>query len=507
MRAVIAMMQHETNTFSPVPTPLERFAVGNDKPVPFEGEAAIAEFRDTGTALGAFIDLADKEGAELVCPIAASAWPSGPVEDAAYDYMTQKICDAVAQGCDVILLHLHGAMVTESLDDGEGPLLQRLRALAPDTPIGVALDMHTNLYPAIVENADVVAGYQTYPHIDIYETGIRVGASTLAMAKGITKPTMAWGNRPMLPHIMRQGTADFPNRDIQALAQKMEKDGALAATFFTGFPHADIELAGSSAIVVTDNDQAGAEKLCRQILDMAWENRQAFVYEVEPLEQSLARAAELATDAQDGPVVLLDHYDNAASGGSMDTMNVLRAIIDAGLEDVAAFAICDREAVATLIEAGVGQQATITLGGKADMPSIGEIGVPLEVTGRVKLIADGRFRNICAMNRGALMDMGPTVVFDTGKVEIVIISEHVEPHDLNCFLSLGIDPQRKKYVMLKSRIHWRAGLADLASATVECAGVGVCTSDYSTLNFNKLRRPIYPLDQDLQPYSKTVLEG
>src|SRR5690606_35425088 len=161
MRVVIAMMQHETNTFSTVPTPLARFSRGNVEPVPMEGQAAIAAFRGTGTALGAFIELAEAEGHEMVVPIAASAWPSGPVKDAAYAYMTDRICDAVAKGCDAILLHLHGAMVTESLEDGEGALLARVRALAPNTPIVVALDMHTNLYPALVDNADVVAGYQT----------------------------------------------------------------------------------------------------------------------------------------------------------------------------------------------------------------------------------------------------------------------------------------------------------------------------------------------------------
>ena len=499
MRIVIAMMQHETNTFSPVPTPLERFSRGNNRPVPFEGEEVRQGFKNTGTALGAFIDLAEAEGAELVMPIAASAWPSGPVEDTAYTYMTERIYEAVAGGCDAILLHLHGAMVTQSLEDGEGPFLAKVRELAPDTPIGVALDMHTNLYPAMIENADIIAGYQTYPHIDIYETGIRAGTATIAMAKGIASPTMAWGNRPMLPHVMRQGSDDHPNKEIQDLARQMEKDGALAASFFVGFPHADIEFAGSSAIVVTDNDQGTADAMCKELLDLAWENRRDFVYTPEPLQKSLDQAKA----ASEGPVVLLDHYDNAASGGSMDTMDVVKGILEAGLDDVVVFAICDPDAVERMVKAGVGNQITTSLGGNSDMPSIRQKGVQLTVTGRVKLISDGRFRNIGAMSRGMMMDMGTTVVLDMGKVEVVVISTQVEPHDLNCFLSLGIDPRQKRYVMLKSRVHWRAGLGDLAKSVIECAGVGVCTSDYSTLEFSKIRRPIFPLDEDLQPYSNS----
>jgi microcystin degradation protein MlrC len=128
------------------------------------------------------------------------------------------------------------------------------------------------------------------------------------------------------------------------------------------------------------------------------------------------------------------------------------------------------------------------------MPSIGLAGQPRTVTGRVKLICDGRFRNRGPMARGEMNDMGPTAVLDTGKVEIVVISDHVEPHDLAAFQAVGIDPSRKRFVMLKSRVHWRAGLKPLARAVVECAGTGVCTSDYELLAFKHVRRPIYPLD-------------
>ena len=497
MKIVIGMMMHETNTFSTVPTPLSRFARGSGTGVPLEGEAAIQMLRNTGSGVGAFLDVANEFGAEPIVAIAASAWPSGPVEDSAYAYMTDKICEAVErEKPDAILLHLHGAMVTESLEDGEGPLVARVRALAPDTPIGVELDMHTNMYPDIVEKADVVAGYQTYPHEDMYETGVRVARPILQMAKGELKPTMAWANRPMLPHVMRQGTDFGPNRAIQASAIEMEKQGAVAASFFTGFPHADIRLAGSSAIVVTDNDQALADKLVNQLLDQAWEARADFVYEIEPLEVSMARAKTMQAD---GPIVLLDHYDNAASGGSMDTMTVIGAILDAGLEDVAAFGVADPAAVSQLIEAGIGSSTAVSLGGKTDMPSIGKKGEPLDVTGRVKLISDGRFRNLGPMGKGMPNDMGPTVVLDTGKVEIVVTSNQQEPNDLNAFLSLGIDPRAKRYLMLKSRVHWRAGFRDIAAEIVECAGTGVCTSDYSTLSFTKVRRPIFPLDPDATP--------
>ncbi|MCA8929453.1 MAG: M81 family metallopeptidase, partial [Alphaproteobacteria bacterium] len=480
----------ETNTFSPVPTPLGRFASGQAEP--FRNDEVVRAFQGTNSGVAAFLDLAREAGAEIVTPIAASARPSGPVETAAYEAMCDAICEAVAQGCDACLLDLHGAMVTDDLEDGEGALLARLRGIAPDLPIAVALDMHTNLYPAMVENCSVLAGFQTYPHIDNYDTAMRAGRPLFAMLRGEATPTMAWGQRPMLPHVMCQGTGRFPNKDLQARTRAMEQEpDVLAATLFVGFPHADISQAGLSAVVVTDNNPEKAERYTQELLDFAWKHRADWVYRIEPLERSLARAAAV----EEGPVVLLDHYDNAASGGTMDTMTVLGAILDAGLENVAAYAICDPRAVAEMIAAGVGNEVTVSLGGKMSMPSLGLQGQPREVTGRVKLIHDGRYRNQGPASTGVLFDQGPTVVLDTGKVEIVVISRQNEPNDEQAFRALGIDPTRKRFLMLKSRVHFRAGFEAMAKDVIECAGTGVCTSDYGQLTFKNVRRPIYPLDE------------
>lgn len=495
MKLVIAQMKHETNTYSPVPTDIARFsALG---PLPPEGDEAIRAYRGTGSALGAFLQLAEEVGAEVDVPIAASAWPSGPVEDAAFEHIASRICAAVARGCDAVLLDLHGAMVTQSHEDGEGELLRRIRAIAPDVPIGVALDMHTNLYDGMAQCATAIAGYQTYPHVDMHGTGLRAGRAILAQLAGKARPTMAWGRQPMLPHVMRQGTDDAPNKEIQARCREMEAQGALSASVFVGFPNADIEYAGLSAVVVTNGDEALARRWCDELLAMAWAARAQFVYRIEPLAQSMAQAQALAAakPAGSGPVVLLDHSDNCASGGTMDTMTVLGAILDAGLEDVAAFAIFDPEAARAMQAAGVGAEVTLSLGGKLDMPGIGLKGQPRTVSGRVKLVCEGRFRNQGPMAAGEHNDMGLTAVLDTGKVEIVVISNHVEPHDLAAFTAVGMAPQRKRFVMLKSRVHWRAGLRPLAHAVVECAGTGVCTSDYDLLAFKNVRRPIYPLDR------------
>src|SRR5580693_4362 len=374
MRLLIAMMKHETSTFSPVPTPLGRFG-------PLYDEAAIRAYRGTGTGLGAYLDLAERERAEIALPIAAGAPPSRPVEDDAYAHITDTICEAVARGgFDGIMLDLHGAMVTESLEDGEGQFLKRLRAIDSKIPIAVSLDMHANLYDEIIANATVVTGYRTYPHIDTYETARLAGEILLRTIRGEVHPVMAWGSAPMLPHVMRQGTDDHPNKELQQRCAAMSGEGALAASLFTGFPHADITNAGLSAVVVTDGDRRLAEDLRDELLDRAWVEREAFVYSIEPLLQALARAKAMpAPGSGEGPIVLLDHYDNCASGGTMDTTVVLAEILKAGLDNVAAFAIFDPEAVQQAIAAGIGASVTLSVGGKLAMPQIPGESPPLEI--------------------------------------------------------------------------------------------------------------------------------
>jgi len=196
------------------------------------------------------------------------------------------------------------------------------------------------------------------------------------------------------------------------------------------------------------------------------------------------------------PIFLLDHYDNCASGGTMDTTAVLAEILRQGLEDVAFFGIYDPQAVREAIAAGIGARAKLSIGGKLALPALGRPNPPLHVEATVKTISIGSFTSRSASNRGVKTVLGPTVVLDTGKVEIVLLSKHVEPTAIDMLSVLGIDPCAKRFVAIKSRVHWRADLGKLAGAIVECAGLGVCTSNYDEITFKNVRRPIFPLDPD-----------
>jgi microcystin degradation protein MlrC len=491
MRLVIAMMKHETNTFSPIVTDWARFRDWGA----YLGDEARRAYSGTGMPMGAYLELAEEAGAEVVTPIAAEAMPSGPVTADAYRRLTEPILEAVAKGCDAALLDLHGAMVAETTPDGEGTLLEAIRRLRPGLPIAVTCDLHCNLTQKMIDNCTALIGYKTYPHVDMYAVGKQVGRIVLDAVAGRRRPVMAWGNVPLLSQTLRQGTDDEPMRTLIGLCREAERDGLLAATVFGGFPLADMADAGTSAVVVADGDREAASAVRDRLLAAAWERREDFVYRHEPLEQAVARARAI----DKGPVILLDHADNCGSGGTQDVMTVIAEVLRRGLEDVAVAAVWDPEAVRQMQQAGVGATLTLRLGGKTDMPAIGETGRPLEITGKVRTLSDGEWIVRGPMYTGVKVSMGPTAVLDTGRMQIVVVSRHHEPWDTGVFTSVGIQPEHKRYLLLKSRIHYRAGFAPLARATITLDGTGVTTSDNGRLSYNAVRRPIFPLDRINEP--------
>ena len=492
MRLVIAQMQHETNTFSPIPTPWESF--GNHGAL--TGRDAFEAMDGTRLPMAAFLDLARKEGAEIVTPVVAWANPSGPVEAAAYDRICALSCDAVRAGCDAVMLDLHGAMVVaDRTDDGEGTLLERIRAIAPNVPIAVSLDLHANVTDRMVRNCTVIAGYKTYPHVDQYEAGELAGRMLLRSMKGEIEPVMAWGNRPLLAHTLRQNTAEGAMRDFVEAARAAERNGMLAASAFGGFQLADIHDAGISAVVVADRDREAARKACEAILDTAWKQKEDFIYRGRPLEEALLEAKRLG-ELSGGPVLLLDHADNCASGATQDSMHVLREALRLGLGGIAVGPVRDPEAVACMVEAGIGNRVTLRVGGKVDMPAIGRKGEPMQLTGVVRNITDGEYTITGPQFTGLRCYMGRTAVLDTAQAQIVVTERNQEPWDRGVFESVGIRPEKQRYLLLKSRMYYRPVFLPIAKGAVLCDGVGVSSSDWTQFTYRNIRRPIYPLDVD-----------
>ncbi len=490
MKVVIARLNHETNTFSPVLTPLVAFGAGDPRGPAF-GADAYAQGRDSQTAMGAFIAFAESHGCTLVTPLCAMANPSGPVDAAAFETMCGAIVTAVAAGCDAILLDLHGAMVAEGVDDGEGELLARIRAIAPRTPLAVALDLHGNISDRMVALANVVVGFKTYPHVDMVETGNHAARLLFTTIESGRRPALAIARPGVLAQTLRQNTEIHgAMRDVVEAARACEREGALAATVFGGFFLADIPDAGMSVVVVAD-DAERAQAWADRIAGLARERRDEFIFHQQPLAASVAEAARVC----DGLVLLLDHGDNCMSGGTCDTMDVLAECLLQGLGNIGVGPICDPVAVAQLIAAGVGATVTVDLGNKLPMPLIGLANrTPLRLTGRVKAVSDGEYTISGPIYRGTRCYMGRTVLFDIGPAEIVVTEQTQEPWDVGVFACVGLDPAAKRYLILKSRMYYRPVFGPMAAAVIECASAGCCASDLSQYAFGRLRRPIYPLD-------------
>jgi len=497
LKILIARMNHETNTFSPVPTPLAAF--GHDGPS--YGTDAYAENKDKRTAMSAFIDLAEAAGAELVTPLSAFANPSGRVAAQAYQAMCSCIL-AAAPGCDALLLDLHGAMVCENSDDGEGDLLERLRQRCPCVPVAVSLDLHGNVTQKMVNNADVIISFKTYPHVDMYEAGAHAGRLLLDwLLHGAPKPVTVWQPLPLVTHTLRSSSESGAMQQAIAAARTAEQGAVLGISVLAGFALADIPAPCISVVAVGSGEEGRrqAQQAARQIASQIWAAREGFVYQAEPLAQSLQRAKRVAEQA-DKPILLLDHGDNCMSGGTCDTMDVLMAALDAGLDGIMAGLICDPAAIAQMALAGEGAALELLVGNRCAIPSIGRAPSPIKLRGTVVSLTDGQYVISGPTYTGQTASMGASAVLDIGGAKLVITSKPHEPWDLGVFTSLGLNPAEARFILLKSRMYCRPVFGPLCAQLIECDSPGVTSADFSLFAYQKRQRPLYPFEEALTSF-------
>ena len=488
MKLFLAMMSHETNTFSNVPTDRGQFEARN---LHYGGEI-LETFRGTGTCLGGMIDAAERHGARLIPSVAASASPAGLVTKDIYGHVKERLlADLRAAGhLDGVLLDLHGAMVTEGHDDGEGDLIQAVRAVVGSTvPIAVTLDFHGNLSGDMVRGAELLHGYKTYPHVDMAERGMEATARLLEVIAGRIRPTAALRTPPLLPPLGNQGTARGPMRRLYDLAAVMEKDPkVISVSIFAGFPHADIPQAGLSVYVVTDNDQALADRLAEQLAQVAWTHRHEFIHQSLSVPEAVAKA--LAAEGR--PIILADMADNTGGGAAGDGTEILRELLRVGARSTVVACLWDPAAVRECAQAGVGARVTLDVGGKVDTRH----GAPLRVTGTVRTLSDGRFVHKGPMARGLPGRLGTTAVLDVSDVKIILISHRWQTLDPEMLRFVGLDPLEHKVLVIKSTIHYRAAFEPLAREIIEVDAPGLSSSNLARFDFKRIRRPIFPLDPD-----------
>ena len=390
-------------------------------------------------------------------PLAASANPSGRVTDACFEALSNRILD-VCDGVDGVLLHLHGSMSTQSHDDGEGELLLRLRKrVGADTPIVAVLDLHATVTQAMADNANALISYRTYPHIDQYERTWQAAELIEKAMAGEVKPQVALARRPILYALDGGRTTSPPFMELLRRGDQIELAGkALVVSVQAGFSSADVHDIGPS-VAVTGNDLASAQAIAEELMDYAWEQRTFSSIHFTPLAEAIASAK--AGTGQAKPLVIADYSDNPGSGAYGDATGLLKAVLDANLQNVGFHAIRDPQAVLVAQAAGVGNSVTLELGGKVD-PTMG--GGPLTLTAHVVAITDGSFIAYGPMAGGARRNYGLSALLRVGGVEIIVITHNGQATDLAQFTSLGVDPTRKSTIVVKSMQHFRAAFEPIA---------------------------------------------
>jgi len=495
MKFVIAQMKHESHSFMPELVPLKAFnPVGED--TPFENDRAIGALRGGNSGAAAFIDLAESIGAEYEVPVAGEAWPLGPTEDSAFEYMSGKIIAAVEKGCDGVLLDLHGSMTTPTYRDAEGELLQRIRIAAPGIPIAVSLDFHCTLTPEMIDHATVISIYRTTPHIDMYATGQRAGETLLGHLKGTCRALMTAYRIPLMANLERMGDKTPPMRDLIDMLGQMESEAPdiLCAGLSGGHPFTDLAPGGMTAVFVTNDHPAAGEAAAKKLLGAAWEHREGLVYRAEPYRKSLAYAQGL----DEGPIIMADSGDIPSSGGFGADMTVLQEAIAMGFEDMIVGPIFDPESADIMFTAGVGGDVTLALGGKMNAPLLDYASTPLRIAGTVKAVSDKPITMTGPMLGGLTISLGKMAVLSTGAMDILVTEKRGEALDLGIFTHMGLDPQTRKYTLVKSRQHYKAAFGPIARHMMWVCGPGPTQPDFAGFRYQHIDRPVFPLDAETQ---------
>jgi microcystin degradation protein MlrC len=490
MRIVTGGISHESSTFAPTPTRLRDFETGLGL---FRGNAILERFRGTNNCTGGFIAGAERRGYELVPLLWTFAYPGGVIVRADYESLKREFLEGLSRAraagpVDGVLLDLHGAMVVEGIDDGDGDFLAAVRrAVGPACPIVATFDLHGNHTQRRLDAATAVVGFDTYPHVDMAERGEEAADLIVRTIRGEVRPVMALRELPLFWSAACQVTAHPPIDEAFRLVHEAERSpGVRSVTLATGFPWADVPHMGASVIAVTDGDAKLARRTADEIGDWIWERRQR--WHRRPL--GVGEALDLAEREGRYPVFLADMADNTGGGAPGDSTEVLQAFLDRDLPGALLLYLVDVEAARQAHAAGVGARLRVELGGKSH-PVQGPP-VPLEV--EVVALSDGKFTYDGPMYAGLTGDLGPSAWLRHRGLNVVVVSARMQPLDAAFARSLGIDCAAMRYVAVKSAVHFRSGFEGMAAAIHNIDARALHTHDFARLPYSRRRRPMFPLE-------------
>jgi microcystin degradation protein MlrC len=483
-RIAVGGFLHETNTFAPTKATYDDFVHGGGWPRMEVGANVLKTLRHINVGLAGFIEAAEAEGWELVPTIFTAATPSAHVTQDAFERIAKVMIDGIASAgrLDAVYLDLHGAMVTDHLDDGEGEILARVRqVIGKELALVVSLDLHANVTPEMVEHADALIAYRTYPHVDMADTGRAVARHLALMLKTKQRFAKAFRQLPFLIPISWQCTNDQPTKSIYEKLAALESDAVPTLSFAPGFPAADFRDCGPS-VFAYGKTQADADAAADKITALIESHEDDFDGRIYSPDDGVRHAMELAKTAKK-PVIIADTQDNPGAGGDSDTTGMLRALVRNNAKRAATGVIYDPASAKAAHAAGEGATVTLALGGKSGIRG----DAPYKETFVVEKLSEGKFVAPGPYYGGRDMDMGPSACLRIGDVRVVVSSHKAQLADQSMYRYVGIEPTEQAILVNKSSVHFRADFEPIAEKLLICAAPGAMPADTAALPWTRLR--------------------
>lgn len=487
--ALIAVggIQHETNTFAPTKAGLKAFETGGSRPPLTTGPDLFPRVKGKNLSIAGFAEQIEALDHHTYALTWGAASPSDVVTEHAFEHIAGLILDGLkaAPPFDAVYLCLHGAMVTEHLQDGEGELLRRVRdQIGPDKPLVASLDLHSNTTPEMMANADLMVAYRTYPHVDMADTGARTARLLDEILRRGRKPAKAFQQIPFLIPLNWQCTMMQPAQGLYQRLADMESGDVMHTSFTPGFPAADIHHCGPSVFTYGWSEEA-AQASCQQLAADVNGLESAFngtIYSPDAGVQEAMRLAESATR----PIVIADTQDNPGAGGDSNTAGMLRALVENRADGAALGLMIDPAAAEIAHRAGVGAEVNLTFGGHSGFDGDD----PFEALYTVESLHDGRFDATGPFYKGAEFNLGPSACVRVGGTRVVLACTKVQMADQAMYRFVGIEPTEQNILVNKSSVHFRADFAPIAEEILVCAAPGPMIADPADLPWTRLRNGV-----------------
>jgi microcystin degradation protein MlrC len=452
-------------------------------------------------SVGGMVQAVRESNAEVVPLMVATTCPGGPLTSECYRQLKSEFLEYTRAALPVqgVLLSLHGSATVEDIGDLEGDLLQSVRAVVgTDVPIVATLDPHAHVTQQMVQNADALVGWETYPHIDAHESGIRATRLLFDIIAGRVLPTMALAKVPVLVSgVKGQTDGDGPFADVMRFAKRHEgKDGVLCTSVFLVHPYLDLPGMGGGGLVITDNDMEKATALAEEIAMRFWQWRFDLDPEVFTPQQAIARGLAI----EGGPILLVETADCSGGGAAGDSVATLKALLEANVSELCLAPVVDPEAAAQCHRAGVGQEITLELGHKLDP----KWGTPLQVTGKVLQLSDGKFTYSGGFWSGIEGDMGASAVVQIGAAQVLITTNATYDWADEQFASMGMDTRGAKFIVVKNPMNYRVGYAGVAKEAFMLDTPGPTPATLHGVQYSNVARPYYPADKDIRDLKPVV---